>query len=299
VSGTEARIDPAQGAAPNAPGEADTERGAVAAAPEQTVRAAAAPPRRPRRAGRAEAWLLGGGAVIIFFAAWQLVTAAHVFQALFLPGPGDVAKSLGTYVASDSFRVDIATSGEELGVGFGLSILVGVPMGLLIGWYRRLRYILDPFINFLYSTPRIALLPLLIIWFGIGLWSKVAIIFLSAVFPILINGAASIRNLDPALLHAARSFRASDAQIFRTVALPSSVPFLLAGLRLGLGHALVGVVVGEMVAATHGVGLMISQAGSTFQTARVFAGIVIIAGMGVILTALLQALERRFDAWRQ
>jgi NitT/TauT family transport system permease protein len=274
-----------------------TERSA-GADPPGGRRTAIVPP-RPRRPWRGEAWLLGAAGVVVFFAAWQVVTALHVFSPLFLPGPLAVARSFGWYVTSDEFRVDAAASAAELGVGFGLSVVVGVPLGLLVGWYRRLRNVLDPFISFFYSTPRIALLPLVIIWFGIGLWSKVAIIFLSAVFPILINAAASIRGLDPTLLRAARSYRASDLQIFRTIALPSSVPFLLAGLRLGLGHALVGVVVGEMVAAEHGIGLMMSQAGSTFQTARVFTGIVVIAGAGVVLQILLEVAERRFDSWRR
>ena len=118
--------------------------------------------------------------------------------------------------------------------------------------------------NFLWLS--IALLPLIVIWFGIDLGSKVAIVFLSTVFPILVNTMVGIRTVDRDFVKVARSFGASDRQLFMTVALPSSVPFLLTGLRLGLGHALIGIVVGEMYGATSGIGYMMAVAGSTFQT---------------------------------
>jgi NitT/TauT family transport system permease protein len=114
----------------------------------------------------------------------------------------------------------------------------------------------------------------------------------------LINTQSGVRNLDGNLLNVARSYGASDVQIFRTVALPGSVPFILSGLRLGVGHALIGVVVGELVGATAGIGLMMSTAGSTFQTSKVFAGLFIIAGAGLLLTYGIQRIERRFQAWR-
>ena len=250
------------------------------------------------RLGRFEPWLIGVVSVVVFLAIWQAVAVARVVPELFLPGPIDIAGALADYVRSPEFVQDVATSGQELLIGFGLAIVTGLPIGLLIGWYRRLRYALDPFISFFYSVPRIALLPLLIIWFGIGIWSKVAVIFLGAFFPIAINTLAGIRSLDPPLLKAARSFGASDLQIFRTIALPGSVPFILTGIRLGVGHALIGVVVGELVAAQHGVGLAMATAGSTFQTSKVFAGLIIIAGVGVILQILLQRLENHFDSWR-
>jgi ABC-type nitrate/sulfonate/bicarbonate transport system permease component len=255
------------------------------------------PPRRPRLA-RYEPALIGAASVVAVLAVWQAVALARLVPELFLPGPLDIARALATYVTSQDFAIDVATSGQELAVGYGLAILVALPLGLLMGWYRRLHYALDPFISFFYSTPRIALLPLLIIWFGIGIWSKVAVIFLGAFFPIAINTLAGVRSLDAALLKAARAFGASDAQIFRTIALPGSVPFILTGLRLGVGHALIGVVVGELVAAQHGVGLAMATAGATFQTSKVFAALFVIAGAGVALQIVLQRLERRFDAWR-
>lgn len=255
-------------------------------------------PGRPTVLRRFEPYLIGTGAVLAFIAVWQAIAAAHLVSTLFLPAPTDIAASMATIFRGPDIGTDLATSGEELGIGFALAIFTGLPLGLLMGWYRRVNSAFDPFLMFFYSTPRVALLPLFIIWFGIGIYSKIAVIFLGAFFPIAINTMAGIRSLDGSLLKAARSFGASDAQLFRTIALPGSVPFILTGLRLGVGHALVGVVVGELVAAQHGIGYEMAVAGATFQTATVFAYLIILAGAGVALTVLLQRIERHFDAWR-
>lgn len=247
---------------------------------------------------RNESKLIGGVSVVGFMVFWQLVAFVRIVPPLFMPGPFDVIEAFGELIKEGKIWNDILVSGQEVTIGYGLAIVVGIPLGLAMGWYRRFSYGMDPFVNFFYSTPRIALLPLFIIWFGIGINSKIAVIFLGAFFPIVINTLAGVRNLDPALLKVAHSFGASDMHLFRTIALPGAVPFILTGLRLGVGHAMVGVVVGELVAARAGVGLMIAVAGSTFQTAKVFAGVVIIAGAGMALTYSISRLENRFERWR-
>ena len=266
-----------------------------------TSSASAAPiriPGRPGRLERMEALIIGTVTVVAFLIIWQGVAAARIVPELFLPGPLDIINALVGLVKGGSIWNDIWVSGQELIYGFALAIVIGLPLGMLMGWYKRLLYALDPFVSFFYATPRIALVPLFIIWFGIGISSKIAVIFLGAVFPIVINTMAGMRNLDPSLLKAAKSFGANDAQLFKTVALPGSVPFILTGLRLGVGHALIGVVVGELVAAQAGIGLMMATAGATFQTAKVFAGLVIIAGSGMLLTLAIERIERRFQSWR-
>jgi NitT/TauT family transport system permease protein len=147
--------------------------------------------------------------------------------------------------------------GVELSWGYLLSAVVAVPFGIMVGWYKRASYIFDPFINAMNATPRVALLPLVIIWLGIGILSKVGIIFLGAVFPILINARDGVKTTPHNLLTAARSFGASEWIVFKSV-FPSTIPFILSGLRLGLSGAIVGVMVGELYAATAGIGLMIS-----------------------------------------
>jgi NitT/TauT family transport system permease protein len=255
-------------------------------------------PGQPGRWARYEGLIIGALSVLIFGTVWQLIAYRRLVSELFLPGPFDIANAFAAYIAKGGIWLDLWTSSQELLLGFLLAIVVGLPLGMLMGWYRRLSYALDPFVTFFNSIPRVSLTPLFIIWFGIGINSKIAVVFLGAIFAIVINTAAATRNLDPALVRAARSFGASDAQLFRTVVLPGSVPFILTGLRLGLAHALTGVVVAELVAAQAGVGLMMAQAGQTFQTSKVFVGLVIVAGAGVLLTLVLQRIERRFQSWR-
>jgi NitT/TauT family transport system permease protein len=253
---------------------------------------------RPSRAKQYEPIAIGTLSVVIALTAWQLVANARIMPVLFLPGPWDVAQAFVKLFRTDEIWLDIGTSATEMGIGYGMAIVIGLVIGLLMGWYTRFQYALDPFVNFFYSTPRIVLIPLFIIWFGIDMPSKIAVIFLGALFPIIINTMAGVRNTEAALLRVARSFGASDALIFRRVVLPGSVPFILTGFRLGIGHALTGVVVAELIAARHGVGQLIAIAGQTFQTPKMLAGVMLIAGTGMLLTMILQRIENRFQAWR-
>src|SRR6266436_1078300 len=247
---------------------------------------------------RYENALLGSGAVLIFLAFWETAVTLGWVNPLFTSSPSRIVRTAFQLFADGSIFHDLQISGLEFITGFGLAVIVGVPLGILMGWYRRLNAVLDPFVSALYATPRIALLPLMMIWFGIGIMSKIAIVFLGAVFPILVNTITGVRTINADFIKVARSFGASDRQIFLTVALPSSVPLLLTGLRLGLGHALVGIVVGEMYGATHGLCFLIAVAGARFQTDKVMVGIIIIACLGIALTELLRAIERRFERWR-
>jgi ABC-type nitrate/sulfonate/bicarbonate transport system permease component len=256
-----------------------------------------APPRRPfwRRNENA---LLGTLAVAVFLAIWESAVQFGWVNPLFTSAPSRIVRAAVQMFADGSILYDLQVSGFEFAVGYGLAVLIGVPLGILMGWYRRLNAVLDPFVSALYATPRIALLPLMMIWLGIGLASKIAIVFLGAVFPILVNTITGVRTLDANFIRVARSFGSSDRQLFLTVALPSSVPLLLSGLRLGLGHALIGIVVAEMYGATHGLGFLISVAGARFQTDKVMVGIIIIALAGILMTGLLRVIERRFEGWR-
>ncbi len=247
---------------------------------------------------RHENAILGTVTMLAALLLWEAVARLGLVNPLFTSSPSRIIATGYKMFADGSIYPHLAISGLELLVGYSLAIIVGVPLGILLGWYRRLDAAFDPIISALYATPRIALLPLIVIWFGIGLGSKFAIIFLSAVFPILISTISGVQTVERDYVKVARSFGANDRQMFMTVALPAAVPFLLTGLRLGLGHALIGIVVGEMYAAKAGVGYMISVAGATFQTDRVMFGIILIAAAGVLMTNILRMIERRFDRWR-
>ncbi|HEY7302240.1 MAG TPA: ABC transporter permease [Xanthobacteraceae bacterium] len=247
---------------------------------------------------RTERIVFGTAFLAALFIAWESVTALGIEPPIILPSPAGVVGAFGRLFSSPDVWADFAASGQELLYGFVLAAAVGITLGLAIGWYPRLGYFFDPFISFLYAIPRVALGPLLIVWLGIGLASKVALVFLISVFPVLVNTSSGIRSLDPNLVRVARCFGASDLKIFRTIALPGTVPFILGGLRLAIGQSLIGVFVAELLGAQFGVGAMMENAGEQFQTDTVFAGLLIFAAAGMLLTAIVRWLERRFDAWR-
>jgi NitT/TauT family transport system permease protein len=243
--------------------------------------------------------ILGTVAVALFLIAWELV--GNVFQLInpmFMSAPSLIFKAGYEMFRSGEIYRDLYVSGVEFLGGYFLAAVVGIPFGIMTGWYKRMSYIFDPFVNALNATPRVALLPLVIIWLGIGILSKVGIIFLGAVFSILINTRDGVKTTPVNLLNAARSFGASEWMVFKTVVVPSTIPFILTGLRLAVGRALVGVLVGELYAATAGIGFMITVAGATFQTDKVFVGVGIFALSGMIGMELLTKVERRFDKWR-
>src|ERR1700704_2138063 len=265
----------------------------------ETCAADEARPAAPKSFGaRNEHALIGTVSMLIFLAFWELSVALDWVNPLFTSSPSRIVHAGYEMFADGSIYPHLAVSGYEFLVGYGMAVVIGVPRGILMGWCGRIHAVLDPFVSALYATPRIALLPLLMIWFGIGIMSKIAIVFLGAIFPILVKTITGVRTVNADFVKVARSFGSNDWQMFLTVVLPSSVPLLLSGLRLGLGHALVGIVVGEMYGATHGLGFLIATAGARFQTDKVMVGIIIIAAAGIVLTGLLRLIERRFERWR-
>jgi NitT/TauT family transport system permease protein len=251
--------------------------------------------------------ILGVTSVSIFLLVWEFMGGPiSVYNPIpflrvnpmFMSAPSLVWKAAGDLFSSGEIWNDLRVSGIELFWGYFLAAAVAVPFGIMVGWYKKVSHIFDPFINAMNATPRVALLPLVIIWLGIGILSKVGIIFLGAVFPMLINTRDGVKTTPIHLLNAAKSFGATEQMIFRSVVLPATVPFILTGLRLGLGRAIVGVMVGELYAATAGIGFMITVAGATFQTDKVFVGVLVFALTGLLGMEMLTRVERRFDKWR-
>jgi ABC-type nitrate/sulfonate/bicarbonate transport system permease component len=247
---------------------------------------------------RHEGLILGGGAVLVVIAIWEYIWSQAWVSPLFFSGPSAIAQEFRFQVTEGTLLSDMLFSGKNFILGLSAAAVSGVVFGVLIGWYRKLRLIFDPFLNALYATPRVAMIPLIIIMFGIDWKEKVFIVFMSAFFPILVNTVAGIRSLDADLLRAARAFCASDWQIFKTVAIPGSVPFILTGMRQGVVLGLIGVVVGEMFGGSEGVGFLVAFSGTSFHTDTVYVGVIIIAAAGMILTYVTERLERRFSRWR-
>jgi ABC-type nitrate/sulfonate/bicarbonate transport system permease component len=259
--------------------------------------------------------ILGALVVMLFLIGWEglergwwadllrplLGASAERLQLkpIFISSPTRIAAAAFRmcFVTGEIWR-DLAWSGVGYVLGLVLAIAVGIPLGLAGGWYRRFSYAVEPLLSALNATPQVAFLPLIVVWVGTGLGERVLIIFLLAVLPLAINAHAAVRTTDPRLIKVAASLGAGDWRLFRTIILPSSVPFLLAGLRLAIGRGMIGVVVGEIYGSAAGVGAMINQAGARFQTDKVFVGVLTIVATGVILVEIVQRIERRVDVWR-
>jgi NitT/TauT family transport system permease protein len=259
--------------------------------------------------------VLGAAGIVIFLILWEgfergwwaellrplLGPQALRFQLkpIFISSPTRIARqAFEMFFITGAIWRDLGWSSLEFVLGLSLAFIIGVPLGLAAGWYRRFAYAVEPFLTGLNATPQVAFLPLLILWVGTGLASRVLIIVLLAVLPIAISARAAVRTVDARLVRVARSFSANDVLLFRSVILPSSVPFLLAGARLAIGRGMIGIVVGEIYGSASGIGAMMNQAGSRFETDKVFVGVLTIAVAGVAMVELIRHIERRVEAWR-
>lgn len=245
--------------------------------------------------------LLGLGGILLPLLVWEaipwLVTlpkGSHLFFTI----PSQVALAFYRLLASGEFQKHFTVSAIEFLLGLGLAVALGLPLGILMGRFRSLDDLLDPYVTALNATPRIVWLPLLILWFGIGIWSKVAIVFIGAAFPLLINTYAGVRNVDRVLVNVVRSFGAGEWQVMRVVVLPYALPLIVVGLRLAIGRAILGVVVGEFFGASRGLGYMIASAASNYKVDVMFAGVIIFMALSLFLTLSVKALEARLTRWR-
>ena len=193
----------------------------------------------------------------------------------------------------------VVVSLNEFVVGFGVAAVFGILLGVAIASSDAVRDFVDPWVSAVYATPTVALAPLFIFMFGIEEPSKMAVVFLLAVFPVVINTATGIRSTDQVFIEVARSFSASRTQIFTKVLIPAALPFIVAGLRLGIGRGLVGVVVGEFFGARAGLGYLIFRSSQSFQIDAMWAGVFVLAGTGVLAVVVLQNVERRMAPWRR
>jgi NitT/TauT family transport system permease protein len=229
---------------------------------------------------------------------WELLGRFVITNRLWFAPLSEVLLALWTLATEKDLANDIYVSGAEFVIGFGLAALIGVGLGIVIGASRRLTDFFDPWISYFYATPLVALTPFFILVFGIGVESTAALVFTLAIFPALINAIAGIQNVDLKFLEVARSFDLTRNQVFTKVYVPASLPFIVSGLRLASGRALIGVVVGELFFSSAGVGHRISEAAQTFNSAQLFAGVLIFALAGVAIMSLLKQIERRLAPWR-
>ena len=218
---------------------------------------------------------------------------------IFFSYPTAIAAAFPAMIAKGELQRALFLTLQGLAAGFGLAIVFGILVGLLMGRYNLIDYLMDVQVSALYSTPNVALIPLLILWFGLGMVSKIVIVFLAAFFPIIVNTYGGVRNVSRALVDIAQAEGASEAQIFGKIILPASLPFIMTGIRLAVGRAVVGMVVAEMFTAMSGLGGAIVYYGSAFATDKLFVVIILLALLGVSLTEAVKWLEVRLAPWKE
>ncbi|WP_102348854.1 ABC transporter permease [Bacillus sp. Marseille-P3661] len=248
---------------------------------------------------KSEQLVLGITGLVFVLLLWQIASILELFNPLLLSSPAQIITAGMELTAKGELWGDVKVTIIEFGVAFVGAALIGLVLGLVMGWFKRVEYAVDPFIWFLYSTPLIAFYPLLIIWFGLGFNTVVVLGFLFAVIPITVNTFSGVKGMNPILVRAARSFGANDFQILTKVALPSAMPMIITGWRIGVERALIGVVVGEMFCSNAGLGFRISYYGAQLQTANLFVALIVVVVFGLILTQLLRIVEARLLKWQK
>lgn len=251
---------------------------------------------RPSWFRKRERVLLPLGALVVIVGLWETVGQLGWINPLYFSYPSEIIPAFGEW-AGNGMAKDLAASGQAFAIGLAIA-LIGVPIGVLIGSIRKLDLALDPIINALYATPMVALTPLFVIIFGLGLPATAAVVALMAVFPLLILTIEGIKTVDKSLLRATRSFGANQREIYRDVMLPSIVPFIVSGLRLAIGRGIIGVVIGEFIGAVAGIGYRIRADAGVFETPRYLAGILVLVAVSVALNVGLRRLERVLSPWR-
>jgi NitT/TauT family transport system permease protein len=248
-----------------------------------------------------EASILGAGFILIVLLIWEAVPILLPLSKgveLFFTTPVHIAITLYQLIATGELQHHLYISAIEFFIGLSLSIVVGLPVGIIMGRSTKINAMFDPFVTAFNATPRLVFLPLVLLWVGFGIWSKVVIVFIGALFPLLINTYEGVKNADRILINVVRSFGAGEWQVMKMVVLPNSLPYIVAGLRLAIGRAILGVVVSEFFAASEGVGFLMAEAAGNYLVNVVFAGLVIFMSISLIMTAAVKKVESRLTKWR-
>ena len=242
--------------------------------------------------------LLGTLSVALFFALWQAAFLVVPFNPLFISKPSLIAAGLVDLIASGDLAHDLAVSAVPFAYGFAAAVVAGVAVGIMMGARARVGYALDPLMTVFYASPLVALAPIVVIFFGVGVAGKAIIIFLLSVFPFIFNTAAGVRAVDPLLINVVRSLGGSERDLYRKVILPSVLPYVIAASRIAIGRALIGVLVAEFFAASEGIGYAVARFGDLFALDRMFACIIVIMAIAVVLTQAIRWVERTAFPWR-
>ena len=236
--------------------------------------------------------------ILCLLVIWELICQSGIVSSLFLPAPTAIISALLQMIADGEIGVSLAASLYRILAGFFIGSLVGLTVGLVTGTSALMDKIGTPIVNAIYPIPKIALLPLFILWLGIGELSKVTIIALGVFFPVAMNTYSGVKNVDTLLLKVAASFNASWWMTMKSVVLPNALPMIFAGLRLAAGTSLLLLVAAEMIAAQVGIGALILHYGDLMITDRLMAGVIVLSLLGLVFNLILQFLERKAIPWK-
>jgi NitT/TauT family transport system permease protein len=235
--------------------------------------------------------------LLVVLVGWEI--AGRYVNPLFLSSPSAIAVALYGLTASGELPQAIASSMFAFSLGIAFAIVVGIGIGVAMGRVRMLEYVLEPYVNALYSTPSIALIPLFILWFGVGVVSKIIIIFTLSVFIVIINTFSGVKNLSQGVIDIGAAFGASQRQIFWKVVLPAALPFIMTGLRLAVGRGVLAMIVAEFFTSIAGLGGMIVKYGNFFETAKMFVPIIVVSLLGVTFVEIIKYIEKRLAPWKE
>jgi len=241
--------------------------------------------------------LLRASSVILLLIVWEVF--GRDVNPLFLSYPTAIARACVQLLISGEFQRQALGSLEVYAVGLVSSLVLGIFLGLLMGRYRLAEYLLDPYVYALDATPRVALIPLLLLWFGLGAPAKIAIVFLSGLFPVLMNTFSGVRTVSASLVDIGRVYGAGEAKIFTKIIVPAALPFIMAGVRLAVGRALIGIITAEMFTAVTGMGALLIRYSSAVATDKFFVPVIFLALLGVILSRAVELLQRRLAPWKE
>lgn len=253
---------------------------------------------RPNFAARHSSVLLGGAGILGFLSVWQIVAISGIVNPLFLPKFTSVVERMYEMFRSGEIYPHLEFSLKNFGIGVAAAILFSVPFGILMGWNRTIDRLLDPLIGALYVVPFVALTPIVILIFGIWDMSKIVMVFIAAIFPIIINTASGMKSADAELLRMAESFGASSRQQVWRVVVPGALPAIITGIRLGVYRGLIGIFVAELVASPKGLGYLVLRSSQLFDTTTMLVPVLIVSILGVLFSSILQKVENHFDSWR-
>jgi ABC-type nitrate/sulfonate/bicarbonate transport system permease component len=248
---------------------------------------------------KGEQVILGLVGLLLIAVVWQIVSSMGWVNPLLMSSPSQIAKATVLQSAQGDIWSSFFDTMTEFVLAFAMSIVFGVFIGLIMGWFRKVEYIADPFVWLFYSTPLIAFYPLFVIWFGLGFKTAVMMGFLMSIIPIIVNTYEGVKGTNPILIRAARSFGGNSRQILLKIVIPGALPMIVTGWRIGVERALIGVIVGEMFSSNQGLGFRISYFGARLQTADLFVAIILVVLTGLLLTQLLRILENRLMNWQR